>query len=184
MFALDRLQVTSVLGSVRFPGLIRSGERIEAFVGPVTQHVFEDFLQVLGFERLQVDALGRLIGFIEQADEQVHSPVMIDRSQHGIEVHRAVEEAPGHIPHQGAQKRVDRHHVPAARKRNVREIFVAFETELAGCERLIAQFRSLGHALGGRCCCRGHSIPLFVKNLIFVESRSILISSCQYRLIL
>jgi hypothetical protein len=108
-------------------------------VGPVLEDRLERLLQRRRLERLDVIAVVQPVGLVEQADEHLHGPVVVDGAEDGVEVDGAVEETPGDVAHQRRQEGVDRHDVAAARVPDVREVLVARERELPDGELAIAQ---------------------------------------------
>ena len=77
-------------------------------------------------------------GVVEPAGEHVDRAVVVDGAEDVVEVDGAVEEVPGDVALQGTQERVDAHHVPTGRPRDVGEVLVAAEVEAAEVELLVA----------------------------------------------
>ena len=98
----------------------------------------------MDFESLDEVAAGRGVGLVGRAEEHVDFAVVVGRSEHLVEIHRAVKETPRDVAHQRAQEGVDRHRVEALGGRDIGEIFVAPEVERAGLEALVA-----GDVVGG-----------------------------------
>ena len=78
----------------------RRGERVEALVRPVLEHLLEHLLQVLRFERLDVVTVAAAVGLVEQPDEHLDGAVVVHGAEDVVEVHGAVEEAPRDVAHQ------------------------------------------------------------------------------------
>ena len=103
-----------MLAAVDQAGFIGSGVGIEAFVGPVVEHGFEDFAQIRRLEGFDVIAIRLAIGVIEEADEHFDGAVMVDGAEDVVEVDGAIEKSPTDIAHEGAQEGVDLHDVAIA----------------------------------------------------------------------
>ena len=82
--------------------------------------------------------LGLAVRVVVPAGEHVDGAVVVDGAEDVVEVDGAVEEVPGDVALQGAQERVDAHHVAAGRPRDVGEVLVAPEVEPAEVELLVA----------------------------------------------
>ncbi|MDT4843506.1 hypothetical protein FQZ97_774400 [compost metagenome] len=140
--ALDGGDVVAVLATERGAGFLGGGEGIEAFVGPVEQHRLEGGHDERGVECLRVVHACGLHYAVERTGVDVHLAVVVARAEHVIEVDPAVEEAPRHVAHQGAQKGVGRNGVGArlalGRPVHLDEVFVADEGERAEIEALVA----------------------------------------------
>jgi hypothetical protein len=133
----------------RGPRLLGRSEGIEPRVGPLVEHRHEGGEDVVVREVLEVVELGTAVGVVERAGEQVDVAVMVDRAEHVVEVHDAVEELPGDVALCGPQEGVDRHHVAARGPGDVGEILVAAEGELAEREAAVAVGVGLAGTDGG-----------------------------------
>jgi hypothetical protein len=99
--------------------------------------------------------------FVHEPGEQLDRPVVIDGPDHVVEIHSAVEEAPGHIAHQSSQKGVDRNHMRTGWKSDVRKIFIALESKFSGREGLVAELGALGRS----GCNSGWSAHMISSNI-------------------
>nr|ACD38714.1 hypothetical protein PACL_0069 [Pseudomonas aeruginosa] len=131
--ALDGLGVVAALAAEGAAGLLRRGERIEAGVGPVVQDRLEGRHDLRRVELLGVVDASLAQDAIESARIEVDLSIVVARADHMVEVHPAVEEAPGHVAHHRAQEGVDRDQVRArlalGRPFDAGEVFVAREGE-------------------------------------------------------
>ncbi len=84
---------------------------------------------------------------VEPPGEELDRAVVVDGADHAVEVDDTVEEPPGDVALERAQKGVHRHHVPALRPDDVGEVLVALEAERSQREGAIAL--AVGRVLSG-----------------------------------
>ncbi|VTL96615.1 Uncharacterised protein [Pseudomonas aeruginosa] len=130
---LDGLGVVAVLAAKGAAGLLRRGERIEAGVGPVAQHRLEGRHDLRRVEPFGVVDPRLAQHAVEGPGVEIDLAVVVARTDHVVEVHPAVEEAPGHVAHHRAEEGVDRDQVRArlalGRPFDAGEVFVARQRE-------------------------------------------------------
>src|SRR5262249_25791195 len=132
-----RGEIAAVLRAEWGASLLGRSEGIESFVGPVLEHRSERRTDQVAIQSLKELPVPCAIARVVETPEHIDGAIMIGRAEDLVEVYRAVEEVPGDVAHQRAQKSVDRDSVRAARPGDVCEVLVAFEIELAERERFI-----------------------------------------------
>src|SRR5205823_3123960 len=96
-----------------------------------------------------------------QADEHVHRAVMVDGAKDVIEIDGPVEESPTYVAHQGTKISVDGDQMAPAGVVDMREVFIAFKSEIPRREGLVSQSLALG--TGGfrpDCNCCAHNVMI------------------------
>ena len=136
--AADGFLVVTVLRAPWHTGFLRCCEGVVAFVGPVRNHVLEGRHQLVGLEALGKVATHGGKGLVGLTGEHVDFTIVVDGAEHGVEVDRPVEEAPGDVTHQSAEEDVDRHLVDAPGPLDMREVLIAAELEGTSLERTVA----------------------------------------------
>ena len=125
-------------GTARFP---RRGPRIELGRHPVLEDRLERRADLLVREHLAVRLAALLPGVVVLPEEHVDAVVVeVERPEHLVEFHHAVEEVPPDVPLDGPQELPDGHVVLAAGIVDHAEVRVPLERELSEAEGLVAEF--------------------------------------------